>query len=199
MDYQFNVNADGTERSFAWLSLQPDGAISVGLKDRTFVADSFRAQHFVWNYDNRIRLAYRVPNAPGATEPVENPHLTFHPPIMFHFRPNGGPDQFEAIAEPRLVIGDGETLPWVRYVSKPVNDLTEAKPPRDATRTSVELVTPSQPSCSIGLGIDFVPLAQQPVEEKLLSRCYDWGEVRIHVFCEQLPAQDSTLAWFHEC
>jgi hypothetical protein len=152
----------------------------------------------IWNWYNRVKLEYRVPYATVAQVPVENPHLTFHPPLLFHFRPNGGPDQFEAIAEARLVTGIGETLEWVRFVSKPIEQLREAGPPRDPARTAVEVVTPSRLDCSIGLGIDFVPISQGPVAGKLLSRCYDCGEVRIHVFCEELPEQEATLSWFHE-
>jgi hypothetical protein len=100
-----NVVAEALQpRSVAWLSLQSDGSISVGLTDRTFVSPTFQARNFVWNLYNRVELEYIVAHTPEALEPVPNPHLTFHPPIYFHLRANGQEELWAGIAEPRLML-----------------------------------------------------------------------------------------------
>jgi hypothetical protein len=194
-----NVVAEGIQpRSVGWISLQPDGSISVGLSDRTFVSPAFRARNFVWNLYNRVTLEYLVPHTPDTLEPVVNPHLTFHPPIYFHLRANGEEELFAGIAEPRLMLHDQETVPWLRFVSKPVSDLSAARPPRDPERTAIETVAVPSADGSIGLGIDFVRASHNEEPGFLLSRCFDCGEHRIHVFVEALPPQVPTLAWYHQ-
>lgn len=186
-------------RSVGWISLQPDGSISVGLRDRAFVSPTFRARNFVWNPYNRVTLEYMVAHTPDALRPVPNPHLTFHPPIYFHLRANDQEELFAGIAEPRLMLHDVETVPWLRFVSRPVYDLGAATAPRDPDQTSIENVRVASADRSIGLGIDFVRATQNQIPDVLLSRCFDCGEHRIHVFLESLPPQLPTLVWYHQC
>lgn len=194
-----NVIAQGIEpRSVGWISLQPDGAISVGLTDQAFVSPTFRARNFVWNLYNRVTLEYLVAHTPEALESVQNPHLTFHPPIYFHLRANGEEELFAGIAEPRLMLHDDDTVPWLRFISKPVGDLILATPPRDPEKTMIEIVTVPSVDCSIGVGIDFVRATHAEAPSFLLSRCFDSGEHRIHLFVEALPPQIPTLAWYHQ-
>ncbi len=198
MIINLNVIADDTERSIGWISFQPDGAISVGLTDRTFISPKFRARNFLWNYYNRITLEYLVADSPEALEPINNPHLTFHPPIYFHLRANGQEELFAGIAEPRLMLGQDERVPWIRFVSRPLREIGIAKQPRDTEKTFVEKFLASTLDCSIGLGVDFIRPTQTESSELLFSRCIDWKEHRVHVFCEILPAQISTLSWYHQ-
>src|SRR3972149_1021589 len=74
--------------AIAWLSFQPDNSISFGLNDRTYISPRFRDRIFIWNAYNRICTIYEVPTDPEALEPVERPHFTYHPDVMFHLKSN---------------------------------------------------------------------------------------------------------------
>jgi hypothetical protein len=194
-----NVVADELERSIGWVSLQPDGSISVGLRDRTFVSPTFQARNFIWNFYNRVTLEYLITNSPETLRPVRNPHLTFHPPNYFHLRANDQEELFAGIAEPGLMLTQDERVPWIRFVSKPVRGIGPAQPPRNPSETTIKGFRVESSGCSIGLGIDFVRSSQSEVPGSLFSCCLDWHGHRIHVFCEELAAQISTLAWYHQC
>lgn len=195
-----NVAAEGIEpRAVGWISLQPDGAISVGLNDRAFVSPTFHARNFVWNYYNRVTLNYLVPHSPDALEPVPNPHLTFHPPIYFHLRANGKDELFAGIAEPRLMLQADEAVPWLRFVSQPINELSQASAPRSTDKTTVETITVPDANCSVGLGVDFVRPEHVEHPDFLWSRHFVCGEHRIHAFAELRPPQIPALNWYHQC
>lgn len=195
-----NTIADtGQPRGIGWISLQPDGAISVGLNDRAFVSPAFRARNFVWNFYNRVTLEYMVSHSPDALEPVPNPHLTFHPPIYFHLRANGKDELFAGIAEPRLMLHESETIPWLRFVSKPISDLSAAKPPRAPDKSTIETIVAPVSDRSVGLGIDFVRPDHVENPEFLWSKHFTCGEHRIYAFAELLPPQIPTLVWYHQC
>lgn len=194
-----NVAAEPLEpRSVGWLSLQPDGSISVGLTDRAFVSPTFRARNFVWNLYNRVELEYVVAHTPDTLQSIQKPHITFHPPIYFHLRANGEDELFAGIAEPRLMLHDVESVPWIRFVSNPVVDLSIAKPPRDPEKTTIETFQVPSPKRSIGIGVDFVRATHPAATGFLWSRCFDCDEHRIHVFVESRPPQLPTLAWYHQ-
>ena len=195
-----NVAAEGfNPRAVGWISLQPDGAISVGLNDRAFVSPTFRVRNFVWNFYNRVTLEYLVSHSPDALESVPNPHLTFHPPIYFHLRANGKDELFAGIAEPRLMLQATETVPWLRFVSKPIIVLCAASAPRSPDKTTIEEVIVPDTNCSAALGIDFV--RPNHVENRKLpwSNHFTCGEHRIHAFIELLAPQIPTLVWYHQC
>ena len=199
MILNLNVIADELERSIGWMSFQPDGAISVGLTDRIFISPKFRARNFVWNFYNRISLEYLVAHSPEALEPINNPHLTFHPPIYFHLRANSQEELFAGLAEPRLMLLQDYCVPWIRFISRPVREIGEAKQPRDSEKSSIAKILLPTTECSIGLGVDFIRATQTESSELLFSRCVDWKEHRVHIFCEILPVQISTLSWYHQC
>jgi hypothetical protein len=188
------------ERSVGWVSLQPDGAVSVGLSDRTFVAPSFRARDFLWNAYNRVTLEYRVAHDPVGLEPVLNPHLTFHPPIYFHLRENGKDELWAGIADVAIMLEQDGRVPWVRFVSKPFTELNPASPPRDASRTTIQKVSVPSTDCSIGLGIDFAPRpGEAPPEWVTRNLVGATAGVGIDIHTCILPPQIPTLAWLHHC
>ena len=199
MKLNFNVVVDEFDRSIGWISFQPDGAISVGLADRTFISPKFRVRNLVWNMYNRISLEYLIAHSPEALESIRNPHLTFHPPIYFHLRANGQEELFAGIAEPRLMLLQDECVPWIRLVSRPVQEISKTNQPRDPENSSIIKILVPTKECSIGLGVDFVRSTHTESPELLFSRCIDWKEYRVHVFCEILPSQISTLSWYHQC
>jgi hypothetical protein len=57
-----------------WVTVQPDGSISVGLADRASMSPRFRARQFLWNACKRVTVQYRVPHGPEVIRPVTNPH-----------------------------------------------------------------------------------------------------------------------------
>jgi hypothetical protein len=79
MNLIVNARTPESEHTIAWLSVQPDNSVSVGLSDRTFISPRFHARQFLWNVDNRVTVEYLVPHDPDELRPVINPHLTFHP------------------------------------------------------------------------------------------------------------------------
>lgn len=69
-----NAVSAGSEHTIGWVSLQTDGAISVGLADRAFISPRFHARQFLWNAYNRVTVQYLVPHSPEGLRPVTNPH-----------------------------------------------------------------------------------------------------------------------------
>lgn len=200
MIVQVNAAFGNSERSVGWVSFQPDGAISVGLSDRTFVAPNFRSRNFVWNAYNRVTLDYVVANDPAALEPVLNPHLTFHPPIYFHLRQNGKDELWAGIADVAIMLQQEGRVPWVRHVSKPFAELKSASAPRDPSKTDVKTINLQTSDCSIGLGLDFVRReGESPPEWVTRNLSGATGGVGIDIHVCSVPAQDSTLVWLHHC
>jgi hypothetical protein len=198
MVISINAHTSGHEHTIAWISLQPDGSISVGLADRAFISPRFHARQFVWNAYNRVTVQYLVPHSPNELVAVVNPHLTFHPPVYFHLRANHNDELFAGIAEVEIMLLQDERVPWIRFASKPVRDIPFAQPPRDPDRTRVVVVPLASADISVGLSIDFVRPAEDRVSGSLIDEFVDCGRNRLHISCEARPAQQATLAWYHQ-
>ena len=195
----FTATYAGKRSRIGWLNLQQKGDISIGLSDRTFISPDFHARNFIFNVYNRVLLRYEVPNSPGARKAVQNPHLTFHAPAYFHLRANGERELFAGWAEVDLVIQQDGIFPWVRFVSKPFESLSAAGLPRDPGSSSEFQVSLSTADCSIGIGLDFVRSDAKPSDSGLiLSELIAWHGRTLHVQAVQLPAQQSTLSWYHQ-
>ncbi|MDP3716963.1 MAG: hypothetical protein Q8T13_04255 [Acidobacteriota bacterium] len=192
------MDRQSVERSIAWISLQPDGAISVGLTDRAFVSPRFHARQFVWNAYNRVTLEYLVPHSPHELQAVTNPHLTFHPPVYFHLRANGDSELFAGIAEVEIMLAQEGHVPWIRFVSKPVSQISRSGNPRHSNRTESVKVPVESSDVSIGVAIDFVLPGAAGAAEAVAERFVDCGQNRLHIRCELLPPQEPTLAWYHQ-
>jgi hypothetical protein len=126
------AECEGKILRIGWVSLQPDGSVSVGLNDRALIVRHFEEKQFLWNVFNRITVEYFVPDDPLASRSVAQPHLTFHPPHWFHL--TGGPKRklFEGIADIELAVRQQGTVPWVRFISKPL----EERRPRACVRSA---------------------------------------------------------------
>jgi hypothetical protein len=179
------------------MSLQPSGSISVGLADRAFISPRFPARQFLWNAYNRVTVQYVVPESPAELQPVTNPHLTFHSPIYFHLRAKGDQELFAGIAEVEIMLAQDARVRWVRFVSRPVRDMSPAGDPRDPNRTTVIKVPVESPAVSVGLAVDFVRPGVSDRSGGLVDHFIDWGQNRLHLFCEALAEQRPTLAWYH--
>jgi len=187
-----------SQHMIGWISLQPNGSVSVGLADRTFISPRFHARQLLWNAYNRVSLRYLVPHSPEELRSVVNPHLTFHPPIYFHLRANGDEELFAGIADVEIMLAQDGHVPWVRFASRPVSELAIAVPPRDPNRTSILRVPVRSSDVSIGLAIDFVRPGVNDPAGSVAERFVDCGENRLHVRCDLLAAQAPTLAWYHQ-
>ena len=198
MVISINAQANGNEHTIAWVSLQPDGSISVGLADRAFISPQFHARQSVWNAYNRVTVQYLVPHSPNELATVTNPHLTFHPPIYFHLRANNDVELFAGIAEVEIMLSQDGRVPWIRFASKPVRDIPLAQPPRDPDRTRVLHVPLVSPDASVGLSVDFVRPAEDRPSGGLIDEFVDCGQNRLHISCEARAAQQASLAWYHQ-
>lgn len=187
-----------TEYRVGWISLQPDGSVSVGLADRAFISPRFHARQFLWNAYNRVALQYLVPHSPNDLRAVTNPHLTFHPPIYFHLRANGDEELFAGIAEVEIMLAQDRHVPWLRFVSKPLADMSTAAPSRVPGRAVVMRVPVHSREASIGLSVDFVRRGFDDQAGSVAEQFVEAGQNRLHVRCDVLPAQDPTLAWYHQ-
>jgi hypothetical protein len=128
MNITLCATAGGKVLRIGWISLQPNGDISAGLNDRAFIARDFDATQFVWSAFNRVRVEYLVPSDPKAAQAIVQPHLTFHVPHYLHLTSKGSRESFRAIADIALAVQQQGEVPWVRFISKPLSGLQEAKP-----------------------------------------------------------------------
>lgn len=199
MELLLTAIALGKPRRVGWISLQPNGSVSVGLSDKTFVSPDFKARNFLWNTYNRETLQYLVTSSPSTLTPVRNPHLSYHPPNWFHLKASGGKTLFEGIADLPIMLEQGGVVPWVRFISRPVSELTGAGLPRHPGRAKLLQVTAPPNECSIGLAIDFRSASSPaPAASYLLSESVNWNGYVLHVSAEALPPQIATLSWFHQ-
>jgi len=196
---QFVINSGEDSHSLFWLSFLDSGGISVGMKDRTLIIPRFKSRQFLFNIYNRITTTYIVSDNPEATEPIVNPHFTFHPPIYFHLRANRGEELFAGIADIGLIIKKKESVPWIRLVSRPVCELIKFSGARAGESSDVATINVPTADCSIGIGIDFVGDWEIPIlDNHLFEHTYEWNNWRLHVHALQLAPQNATLSWMHQ-
>lgn len=200
MELLLTASVGDVDHRLLWISLQPDGSVSVGLSDRTYVAPDFKAQHFVWSAFNRETLHYVVPSESNAKlKSIRNPHLTFHPPARFHLTANDGRKLFEGIGDLKVMLDQDPLVPWIRFVSKPVAKLSVAGVPRKLGRTSVVKIAVPNDACSVGVGVDFARIASGPaIQNALLDQYVPWQDHFLRVHAIALLPQVATLSWFHQ-
>lgn len=199
MEILITASAFGRDHRIGWLSLQPDGSVSVGLADRTFISPEFEAQQFVWSAFNRTTLQYLVKSDPTLLRAVRSPHLSFHPPGWFHFKGNGQKTLFEGIADLQMMLKQDGNVPWVRFVSKRVCELPSAGLPRKLDRVKIINIKPASDQCSIGLALDFIALGTTSKDSSgVVSEVIPWRTYSLHLHAVELPAQIATLSWYHQ-
>jgi hypothetical protein len=198
MNVLINAVTPESQRAIAWIGLQPDNSISVGLSDKAFISPRFHARNFVWNAYNRVTLEYVVATSPGELRPVANPHLTFHPPNYFHLRANRDEELFAGIAEVGIILAQDDAAPWLRFVSRPVKEISSASKPRNPDRTTVLEVPVESEDCSIALAVDFVRQGASAPTSPTVEQYLDSGPYRLHVSGKVIAAQLPTLAWYHQ-
>lgn len=182
-----------------WLSLQPDGSISVGLVDSALILRDFEAKAFVWSAFNRVTTEFLAPDDTAATKRVYNPHMTFHPPHWLHLTEQKGSASkrkpFEAIADIELAVRQQGIVPWVRFTSKSIAKITATA--KDQKRQGIEVA--ADPSDSIRLAVDFVAQGDTSVDPALgASTWFDHGPYRVRVSVKVAPAQSASIGWIHQ-
>jgi hypothetical protein len=189
----------------AWLSFQPDGSISCGLRDRTYIAPQMRERIGIWNAYNRVGIEYVVPTDPKTLLPVENPHFTYHPPGVFHLKAHDASstndeDVFRGIACVDVTLSQQVEMPWLRLVSKPLNELPGAGAPRSDGVANTELVHTAPAAAPFASGtveIDFIR-AEDAREDRASSPWeFVWHGVGLRVRTGITKPQLATLSWFH--
>ena len=199
-----NVSYGGRIVAVAWISFQPDGSISFGLRDRTFVLAGARIRNNLWNAYNRVTIEYVAPKTNEPLLPVENPHFTFHPPVLFHLRSNTqrvsqDEEIFSGIADVGITLQQQQEMPWIRATSSQLLELRPSSARLDGIDTQ-ELTVPFPaiflpPSAAVE--IDFIRAVD--VRSGLAGPVWEfrWHDVGARIFVKGVPAQIATLSWFH--
>jgi hypothetical protein len=196
------VQAEGGPRKFFWISLQPRNekknrreAISVGFAERAFVVPGVESQVILEEQVHSTRLDLRDKHTAQA---LTNPHFTFHAPAWLQLRAKKEEILFQQLACIDLAVPQQRRYPWLRLVSKSVQDL---EPYRGTQEGDVEeiLLLPDTPSDSLEVRIDFIHeealAAEQP--GRILNRIVKWYEWTLHLAVDVHPTRStSTFTWF---
>jgi len=199
------VSHAGRIMSVGWVSFQPDGSISFGLKDRAYVSPRFRERQFIWNAYNRVTIEYVVPSNPAALLPVQNPHFTFHPDVMFHLKSNAdrkAKDEaiFDGIADVGIVLEQQGEMPWIRATSAPLSTLKPSAESRNDGIETSDLGTTApaiMSDCSTRMEVDFIRPVDVVEHRDNSTSEFSWGKVGLRVRVGHIAPQVATLAWFH--
>lgn len=189
----------------AWLSFQPGGSISCGLRDRTYIAPNMRTRIHIWSAYNRVGIRYVVPSNPETLMPIENPHFTYHPLAMFHLKAHNAissrdEDIFSGIADLSIVLHQQPEMPWLRFVSGPVATLPPAGAPRaDGIGNSELLYTVPTfvDAASASIEVDFIRRENVQPDRTTPPWEFVWHNVGVRIKPAYIPPQIATLSWFH--
>ncbi len=200
----------------AWISLQPNGSISFGLTDKTFISPIFRSRILLWNAYNRVTASYLIESNSSTLEGVKNPHFTYHPPIQFHLKDNKSKKKkdkalFEGLCDVPIALNQQQEIPWIRAITRPVSEMRSAGLRWTNTPTNDLAFRLQNENTSLKIGIDFVqPELVGEYDDKLdglnsdnkkISTSKTWAfrhhSVGLRIGAEISEPQISTLSWFH--
>jgi hypothetical protein len=143
-----------------WLSFQPkDGAVSFGLSDKTYVAPAFHASIALWNAYNRVRSYFEIVSDPSAADCVVNPHLTWHPPIRFHFKrckQKKEDASFWGLADISIMITQQSEVKWIKATSGPISGLKTAGKLNTRFKAQETAIRIPSEQLSVQMEVDFV-------------------------------------------
>jgi len=203
MRKHLQCEANGKAANIAWLSLQPDGSISFGLNDRTFISPRFNGVQGVWSAFNRIETQYLVQSSPNGLQQVKNPHFTYHPNHWLQLRANAGEILFRGLTDVPFVLRQDGTLRWIRAISRPVYEVLGKS--SYSTRTDgvdIENWCLHLPHIigSIRISVDFFPMASKydgpPLTNGIVHEI-EWHGINVRLAAQLGPAQIATLSWYH--
>lgn len=191
----------GRRTNIAWVSFQPDGSVSFGLHDKSYVASRFKEQRFVWNAYNRVETQYLVQSSAQGLRPITNPHFTFHPAAFFHLKANQEAI-FEGIADVELVLKQQLYMPWIRAASNPLHTLPLTGSRADGIDTEEWCLSVPLDFGSVLLAVDFLAVG---IPQRLLPAPHQvvpdvpWRGMVVRVSVQLGGPQIATLSWFHSC
>jgi hypothetical protein len=197
------ANFERRKIAVAWLSFQPDGSISFGLQDRTYISPRMRIRSGIWNAYNRQRATFEIESDPSALEPVRNPHFTYHPPGLFHLkanndRSNADEDIFNAPARVAVAVDQDGEMDWIRAISNPLASIASGGI-RHGGETVEELaINIPLPNASVCIAIDFIRPEAVGFADNLSCWTMPWGTEAIRVTASFTTTRIATLAWFHD-
>jgi hypothetical protein len=183
-----------------WISFQPDGSISFGLNDRTYISPRFKARHMIWNVYNRAKIRYEIASEPGALEPITNPHFTYHPIAFFHLKSREtkrGEALFEGLADLSIMLTQVTRVPWIRAISAPIDQLRGSGRRADAIDVEDLILEIHDERASVCMAVDFVRPTMP--EERIHRSCWSipWQHVGLQITLSFTFPQIPTLSWFH--
>jgi hypothetical protein len=187
----------------AWLSMQPDGSISFGLTEKTFVSPSFIGRMDVFNLYNQVAIEFLLDSNPNRLRGVINPHFTFHPRMLFHLTDSGGRDKknvqevFRGINDVELSVAQYGFLPWIRAISPPMSKSKTFGLRNTGLKNHVLSVESQDEMSSVGVEVDFVHPSQVDGFNQNGVFSVKWHSVAIVCKLSVCPGQLSTLGWFH--
>jgi hypothetical protein len=185
-----------------WISFQPNGDVSVGLFDKSYIAPQFKGRHFLWNAYNRVRIRYVVPSDPNALEPVKNPHFTYHATSWFHLKParwQDGDTLFEGIADVPITLAQDTWMPWIRATSSPMCQLKSGGRREGKIEVEDLAIRSSTEFLSVRIEVDFIRPEHCENSDTGWQWSVAWKNVGIRIRLLITYPQVATLAWFHHC
>ena len=185
-----------------WLSFQPDGSISFGLNDRTFISPRFQVQHSIWNAYNRVGVRYVIPSHPEALHEVQNPHFTFHPAALFQLTGDrSGPKRknflFRGIADVGIALQQDGWMPWIRAVSSPLETLPPGGRRDDDIEVNELTISSLTENNSVRIELDFIKPSDALDDPPTNEWHIPWHGVAIRLRTGISSPQIATLSWFH--
>lgn len=203
---QINICAEHQTKfcKVAWLSLQPDGSISFGLTEKTFVSPEFMGNYDVYNLYNQVLAEFLIGSNPNRLKGVLNPHFTFHPRLLFHLTDSGGRQKknktkeiFRGINDVELTVDQYGRLPWIRAVTAPITKQKSFGTRHNGLETRNVKIECKGTDESISIALDFI--RPDAVEELLREGVFamTWHAVSFSCVVSAVEGQIPTLNWFH--
>jgi hypothetical protein len=159
-----------------WLSFQPrDGAISFGLSDKAYAPQLLGAQ-------------------------VNNPHLTWHPPIYFHFKGHTQASKdayFQGIADIPIVLQQQPEQKWITARTRPLADLKGAGQLNGRFKSEELVIKVPTENASVQISVDFVRCGAWKGVGHASLWYIDWRDIGIRLTASFTFPTSPMIAWVH--
>lgn len=184
----------------AWISLQPDGSVSLGLTDKTFVAPEFVGQFNVFSLYNQVEAAFVIREGPLGLKKITAPHFTYHPRMLFHLTGKEGKhsvEVFKGLNDVEMTVAQYGKLRWIRAISPPMSQMKNYGVRNDSLTSTIQCIPVESEDVSIGIALDFVPPNSGSESAGRNVKFMDHGAIKLRCEIVVLKSQIPTLAWFH--
>jgi len=186
--------------NLGWISFQPDGSISFGLNDKTYISPKFKVIIGVWSAYNRVKVRYRVPSDPAALEAVHNPHFTYHPPAFFRLKEHNSSNDdalFFAVADLEFTLRQESKMPWLRATSAPITTLGSQKLRSGATRPHELVIDIPDERLSVNMELDFLHTGGPSFQDANSTWHIAWSGAILRTSMSFTYPRTAELSWFH--